>query len=381
MKAVLALCLVLLVIAPAAPALAQPAPAVSTQAAEQAGLARRDEIRDAVRESMRTSMRLYVPAMIALAALVGSAGFFGRRWLRDRSDRGAGLLALLSIAAGAQLVGGLGAASGLSKQTLGFGFVIAGAGVATALLITAFAAERFAPRVGKAITLASGGLLVAVLLIVRDPAGKALAALAVAAAIAAGLAAHGAMRGRKGAVSIALAIAAFALALLLRPAGDATSVLPISAVVATLLAVQMAALVQREREAQDLRRHAEALQRELEAARRPGRADEILAVKVRNGKRLVQLSDIDAIRAADDYCELVLNRGDRLLHSATLEALARELPATFRRVHRSVIVNLERIEVLRRRPSGGYEILTKTGEVLPVGRQYLAGARAAVEPG
>jgi hypothetical protein len=145
-----------------------------------------------------------------------------------------------------------------------------------------------------------------------------------------------------------------------------------------LSATQTLALRRRCLEADRLRLETERLRQALDQTRPAETLDQILAVRVRNGRRLVRASDIDVVRAADDYCELVLSKGDRLLHAATLEALARQLPGSFRRIHRSVIVNLERIEALRRRPSGGYEILTKSGEVLPVGRSYLADARRSL---
>jgi hypothetical protein len=142
-----------------------------------------------------------------------------------------------------------------------------------------------------------------------------------------------------------------------------------------LAATQTLVLRRRSFESARLRQEAERLRRALDRSGAPEPVEQILAVRVRNGRRLVKASDIDVVRAADDYCELVLAKGDRLLHAATLDALARQLPATFRRIHRSVIVNLERIEALRRRPSGGYEIVTQAGEVLPIGRSYLADAR------
>jgi hypothetical protein len=152
--------------------------------------------------------------------------------------------------------------------------------------------------------------------------------------------------------------------------------LPTALIGALMLSgAQTLALRRRSFEAQRLRDEAERLRRALVATGAPPPLDQVLAVRVRNGRRLVKASDIDVVRAADDYCELVLSRGDRLLHAATLEALARQLPGSFRRIHRSVIVNIEKIEALRRRPSGGYEVVTRTGEVLPVGRSYLAAAR------
>ena len=40
------------------------------------------------------------------------------------------------------------------------------------------------------------------------------------------------------------------------------------------------------------------------------------------------------------------------------------------RIHRSHIVCRDRIAAIKRRPAGGYTIVTDAGEVLPVGRSY-----------
>jgi len=104
-----------------------------------------------------------------------------------------------------------------------------------------------------------------------------------------------------------------------------------------------------------------------------------IAVRIRNGRRFVKPAEIDAVRAADDYCELVLQSGERLLHASTLEALVRELPPPFRRIHRSAIINLERVASLRRRASRGYEMVTLAGEAVPIGRAYLREARRALQ--
>lgn len=105
-------------------------------------------------------------------------------------------------------------------------------------------------------------------------------------------------------------------------------------------------------------------------------ADRILAVRTRQGLRLVKPEEVEAIVAADDYCELVLENGERLLHDSSLTAIGDRLPGDFRRIHRSAIVNVARLQTIRRRASGGYEAVTRSGEVLPIGRTYRRNALA-----
>ncbi len=86
--------------------------------------------------------------------------------------------------------------------------------------------------------------------------------------------------------------------------------------------------------------------------------------------RLVLAADIDWIRAAGNYVELALG-GLVLLHREPLKAVERRLAADgFRRIHRSVIVNLQRVRAIRSRGHGDAEILTDRGVVLPLSRRY-----------
>lgn len=91
---------------------------------------------------------------------------------------------------------------------------------------------------------------------------------------------------------------------------------------------------------------------------------------VRVGKRLVAVNveDIDIIRASGAYADISA-KGRRFTLRASLRTLEAELdPERFVRVHRSVIVPLDRIDWFRRLANGDGELQTVTGQRAPVSR-------------
>lgn len=67
-------------------------------------------------------------------------------------------------------------------------------------------------------------------------------------------------------------------------------------------------------------------------------------------------------------------RGRDFLMRGTLTTLANSLdPARFARIHRSAVVNLDRVQEIRREWHGDYEVTLTTGQKLRLGRQYRAG--------
>ena len=111
------------------------------------------------------------------------------------------------------------------------------------------------------------------------------------------------------------------------------------------------------------------------AASRPDR----LTVTTARGVELTPLKDIVAIVGADDYAELRLSSGRSVLHSARLERLETQLPASFVRIHRSVIANLAHAERLER-DGARWRLHMSEGVALPVSRARLPGLREALDP-
>jgi two-component system response regulator LytT len=100
-----------------------------------------------------------------------------------------------------------------------------------------------------------------------------------------------------------------------------------------------------------------------------------LAALQGSGTTLVRLDEIVAIHGADDYSEIEVADGRRLLHRKSLQRLGGELPPSFVRVHRSHIVNLDRVLGLDRTDGGAWHLRLEDGGSLPVGRRALGELR------
>jgi two-component system LytT family response regulator len=85
---------------------------------------------------------------------------------------------------------------------------------------------------------------------------------------------------------------------------------------------------------------------------------------------LVYVSDIDYIEAAGNYVRLHWS-GKHQLFRESIGALEEKLdPEQFARIHRSVIVNLDRVERLEPNAFGDYRVTLRGGTTVPMSRRY-----------
>ena len=97
---------------------------------------------------------------------------------------------------------------------------------------------------------------------------------------------------------------------------------------------------------------------------------EYLPVKSARELTFVKISDIDWIEAAD-YCVCLHVRGKNHVLRRSVAELEQELETYgFCRVHRSTIVNLDRIQRLAVNRSGSYEVMLKDGTRLRLSESY-----------
>lgn len=94
----------------------------------------------------------------------------------------------------------------------------------------------------------------------------------------------------------------------------------------------------------------------------------------------ISVDRIACCNGADDYTELVLADGSRILHNGSLADLEKDLPATFLRVHRSHIVNTAFVLRLEREGSGTGRLLLSNGAAIPVSRRTMPKVRNALRP-
>jgi two-component system LytT family response regulator len=105
---------------------------------------------------------------------------------------------------------------------------------------------------------------------------------------------------------------------------------------------------------------------------------ERFGVRVRGEVVFMKVSSIDWIAAAGNYVRLYAGTESHLLRDS-LQNIAGELdPAVFLRVHRSAIVNIERVRKLVPVADGSLSIILQNGTAVPLGPTYRTGLEEAL---
>jgi two-component system LytT family response regulator len=117
-------------------------------------------------------------------------------------------------------------------------------------------------------------------------------------------------------------------------------------------------------------RFAKALERAKSILReRPGRQTRLL-VKSAGRVTILKSDEIDWIEAADYYACLHVGGKSHLVRRSLAELEAELDPAAFCRIHRSAIVNLDRVREMRLDANGEYEVVLRDGSPLRLSRTY-----------
>ena len=320
----------------------------------------------------------YLPALLTLGALLAGLVYFAAAFASDRRDRGALLVALAAGAAAAQLL------VEVSRAFIAYTYpwhltrvsAIALLSALTACLIVAYAGRRFAPRWTRRMVIATALLSAVNILLMPGFDLKAMGAIALAWLWLGFSALLGRRSARKPAM-VALALAVAALALMVwnfTDYLDGTHYLLLGGIVILLIAEQVIALRRARAERDEQARLAAGLAERLRRAEESGEP----IVARRDGSRVHRVAegDILAVRAADDYCDVILTGGRSLLVTQTLARLLETLPPRFMRIHKSHAVNRAHVTGAGPRPGGGTLLLLGDGSEIPVGRAY---ARAVAD--
>ena len=111
----------------------------------------------------------------------------------------------------------------------------------------------------------------------------------------------------------------------------------------------------------------------LALAERLGAGSERLhRLVIREGERIrfLDVGSVDWFESADNYVKVQVGVAEHLVRT-TLQRLEQRLdPGRFIRIHRRLIVNLDRVREGRLGVRGDYEVVLQDGKVLPVGRRY-----------
>jgi len=100
------------------------------------------------------------------------------------------------------------------------------------------------------------------------------------------------------------------------------------------------------------------------------RHPERIVIKSAGEVCFIRMRDIDWIEAADYYACLHVGQRSHLLRRSLADLEAELDSDLFCRVHRSSIVNLDRVSSLKLREDGEYEVLLQTGARVRMSRRY-----------
>lgn len=235
-----------------------------------------------------------------------------------------------------------------------------------AVLLLSYVVSRFWPQAWRPV-IAAAVVAVAATWLAPGFDMKTLLALTVGVVLSAGVAALGVYRRMPGARLILAYLGVFMAIGALFPSWVVDLSYFLFAV-GLVLALLMTEVVRLGRGDQ---------QREVALTRAAARPN-CLTVASSRGVERVPLGDIVAVVGADDYVELRLADGRRLLHAARLDRLEEELPAGFLRVHRSVIANLAFARGFER-DGGQGRLLMRESPPLPISRNRLPTVREALD--
>ena len=114
-------------------------------------------------------------------------------------------------------------------------------------------------------------------------------------------------------------------------------------------------------------------QKSLDTSKLPAAGSEIverIMVKERDSVFFVKTEDIDYITAAGDYVTLHVAGKSHLIRDTMTRMDSKLDPNLFARIHRSTIVNVDRIKELRPYFHGDYIVYLKGGKELRLSRRY-----------
>lgn len=129
----------------------------------------------------------------------------------------------------------------------------------------------------------------------------------------------------------------------------------------------------------DDRRFERVLERARERLRAPGANQRFI---VKNGATLdvVKYADVDWIEASDYYSTLHAGSRAHMLRRSLAELEEALAARGFQRIHRSAIVNLDRVRALAIRADGEYEIVLESGQRLRMSRRYRKAVMERLAP-
>jgi len=120
----------------------------------------------------------------------------------------------------------------------------------------------------------------------------------------------------------------------------------------------------------DLGRRLASVLSDVKPANSGARPVERIVVKSAGRVMFVKVSEIDWVEAAGDYVTLHAGKRSLLLRETITEMQSKLEASRFTRIHRSVIVNSERVVEMKALDNGEYRVLLRDGTGLKLSRSY-----------
>jgi two-component system LytT family response regulator len=95
-----------------------------------------------------------------------------------------------------------------------------------------------------------------------------------------------------------------------------------------------------------------------------------IAIKSRGHVSMITVSEVDWIESAGDYVYIHSNSQKHIIRETMTSLEKRIDPGKFVRIHRSTIVNVDRIKSLKSNEHGDFEVHLQNGERLKLSRSY-----------
>jgi len=119
--------------------------------------------------------------------------------------------------------------------------------------------------------------------------------------------------------------------------------------------------------------------RDKDASQKQTPISQYLTVSSGKNNSRIKLSDILYIKAANPYIAIQLEK-KQYLHSETLKSILEILDSRFIRVHKSSIVNIDKVLSYKSRLNGDYDLMLQDGTKIRLSRNYVNDFRNRFEP-
>ena len=102
-----------------------------------------------------------------------------------------------------------------------------------------------------------------------------------------------------------------------------------------------------------------------------GRAIKYLSIKKGFEIKVIPIDEIRYFKSANIYVELHLNDEHVVIYDKSIKQLVTLLPSNYCRIHKSFIVDQNKIDSIQTLGGGKYRVILKSGDCLPVSRKKI----------